>query len=131
MTQHDNQFANRFVVSGIDRVLTVQRPAVLAHLHSIRAHNPDATPHDVIRILERRYLTAVTTGGALVGASAVIPAVGVGASLALSTVETGGFLEASALFALDGGHLEPTGSYPTRTSKFEAAGFDPARVLAS
>ena len=99
MTQHDNQFANRFVVSGIDRVLTVQRPAVLAHLHSIRAHNPDATPHDVIRILERRYLTAVTTGGALVGASAVIPAVGVGASLALSTVETGGFLEASALFA--------------------------------
>ena len=99
MTQHDNQFANRFVVSGIDRVLTVQRPAVLAHLHSIRAHNPDATPHDVIRILERRYLTAVTTGGALVGASAVIPAVGVGASLALSTVETGGLLEASALFA--------------------------------
>lgn len=99
MTQHDNQFANRFVVSGIDRMLTVQRPAVLAHLHSIRAHNPGATPQDVIRILERRYLTAVTTGGALVGASAVIPAVGVGASLALSTVETGGFLEASALFA--------------------------------
>jgi hypothetical protein len=99
MTQPDNQFANRFVVSGIDRMLTVQRPAVLAHLHSIRAHNPDATPHEVIRILERRYLTAVTTGGALVGASAVIPAVGVGASLALSTVETGGFLEASALFA--------------------------------
>jgi hypothetical protein len=99
MTQPDNQFANRFVVSGIDRMLTVQRPAVLAHLHSIRAHNPDATPQEVIRILERRYLTAVTTGGALVGASAVIPAVGVGASLALSTVETGGFLEASALFA--------------------------------
>ncbi|GAB3607119.1 hypothetical protein GCM10027413_25280 [Conyzicola nivalis] len=91
--------ANRFVVGGIDRLLTVQRPAVLAHLHSIRAHNPDATPEQVIRILERRYLTAVTTGGALVGASAVIPAVGIGASLALSTVETGGFLEASALFA--------------------------------
>ena len=91
--------ANRFVVGGIDRLLTVQRPAVLAHLHSIRAHNPDATPEQVIRILERRYLTAVTTGGALVGASAVIPAIGIGASLALSTVETGGFLEASALFA--------------------------------
>ncbi len=91
--------ANRFVVGGIDRLLTVQRPAVLAHLRSIRAHNPDATPEQVIRILERRYLTAVTTGGALVGASAVIPAVGIGASLALSTVETGGFLEASALFA--------------------------------
>ena len=99
MTQPEIPQANRFVVSGIDRLLTVQRPAVLAHLHSIRSHHPDASPQEVIRILERRYLTAVTTGGALVGASAVIPAVGVGASLALSTVETGGFLEASALFA--------------------------------
>ena len=99
MTPQETPQANRFVVSGIDRVLTVQRPAVLAHLHSIRSRNPDATPEEVIRILERRFLAAVTTGGALVGASAVLPAVGIGASLALSTVETGGFLEASALFA--------------------------------
>lgn len=90
---------NRMVVSGIDRLLTVQRPVVLAHIRAIRAGRPDATPEQVIRTLERRYLAAVTTGGALVGASAVIPGVGVGASLALSTVETGGFLEASALFA--------------------------------
>jgi hypothetical protein len=91
--------ANRFVVGGIDRVLTVQRPVVLAHINSIRSRKPDATPAEVIRTLEKRYLAAVTTGGALVGASAVIPAVGVGASLALSTAETAGFLEASALFA--------------------------------
>jgi hypothetical protein len=90
---------NRMVVSGFDRLLTVQRPVVIAHLRSIRARRPHATPEDVIRILERRYLTAVTSGGALVGASAVIPAVGVGTSLALSAAETGGFLEASALFA--------------------------------
>jgi len=91
--------SNRMVVSGVDRLLTVQRPVVLAHLRAIRAGRPNASPEEVIRILEKRYLTAVTTGGALVGASAVIPGVGVGASLALSTVETGGFLEASALFA--------------------------------
>ena len=90
---------NRMVVNGIDRLLTVQRPVVLAHIRAIRAGRPDATPEQVIRTLEKRYLAAVTTGGALVGASAVIPGVGVGAALALSTVETGGFLEASALFA--------------------------------
>ncbi|MGV8884649.1 MAG: hypothetical protein ACOH1T_03545 [Microbacteriaceae bacterium] len=91
--------SSRFVVSGIDRVLTIQRPVVLAHLRAIRASKPNASPHDVILMLERRYLAAVTTGGALVGASAVIPAVGVGTSLVLSTAETAGFLEASALFA--------------------------------
>lgn len=91
--------ANQFVVTGIDRVLTVQRPVVIAHIRAIRAGRPNASPDDIIRTLERRYLTAVTTGGAMVGASAVIPAVGTGTSLALSVVETGGFLEASALFA--------------------------------
>ena len=87
------------VVRGIDRVLTVQRPVVLAHIRSIRKGKPQATADEIIAILERRYLTAVTTGGALVGASAAIPAVGTGTSLALSGVETAGFLEASALFA--------------------------------
>lgn len=88
-----------FVVRGIDRVLTVQRPVVLAHIRSIRRGHPHDSPEAIIRILERRYLAAVTTGGALVGASAAVPAIGTGASLALSGVETAGFLEASALFA--------------------------------
>jgi hypothetical protein len=91
--------ANPTLIRGIDRVLTVQRPVVLAHIRSIRHSNPNASPEQLIRILERRYLAAVTSGGALVGASAVVPGVGIAASLALSSVETAGFLEASALFA--------------------------------
>ncbi|MEY2850035.1 MAG: hypothetical protein RI885_2702 [Actinomycetota bacterium] len=87
------------VEKGLQKLLSVQRPLVLAHVRSIRKQHPDASPARVIQILERRYLAAVTTGGAAVGASAVIPGVGVGVSLALSGVETAGFLEASALFA--------------------------------
>ena len=75
------------VEKGIERLLSVQRPLVLAHVRSIRKHHPDASPAKVIQILERRYLVAVTGGGAAVGASAVIPGVGVGISLALSGVE--------------------------------------------
>lgn len=90
---------NPRVAGGVDRLMAVQRPLVLAHIRSIRTRRPDASPEQVVRILERRYLTAVTTGGAAVGASAAIPAVGTGTSLILSGVETAGFLEASALFA--------------------------------
>jgi hypothetical protein len=86
-------------VRGFDRLLTAQRPAVLAHVRSIRRQHPGATPEQVIRILERRYLAAVTTTGAGVGATAVIPGVGTVVSLALTGVETATFLEASALFA--------------------------------
>ncbi|WP_294181491.1 hypothetical protein [uncultured Schumannella sp.] len=87
------------VAHGIDKLLSIQRPVVLAHIRAIRRSRPGATPDELCRILERRYLTAVTSGGALVGASAAIPAVGVGTSLVLSGAETAGFLEASALFA--------------------------------
>lgn len=83
----------------LDRVLSVQRPVVLAHLRGIRLRNPDATTEEILRTLERRYLAAVTTGGAAVGATAVVPGIGTGVTLALSGVETVGFLEATALFA--------------------------------
>lgn len=88
-----------FVVRGLDRVLAIQRPLVLAHIRSIRLRHPGARPDEIVRMLERRYLAAVTTGGAAVGATAVIPGIGTGVTLALSGVETVGFVESTALFA--------------------------------
>ncbi|WP_394279690.1 hypothetical protein [Microbacterium sp.] len=88
-----------WMIRMLDRVLAVQRPAVLAHLRAIHRRHPDASTADLARILERRYLAAVTTGGAAVGATAVVPGVGTGMTLALSGAETVGFLEATALYA--------------------------------
>lgn len=87
------------VIRLLDRVLAVQRPVVVAHLRSIRLRHPDADNLQIVRMLERRYLAAVTTGGAAVGATAVVPGIGTGVTLALSGVETVGFLDATALFA--------------------------------
>ncbi|MGD8167910.1 hypothetical protein ACEXOS_011870 [Herbiconiux sp. P16] len=84
---------------NIDRLLSIHRPVVLAHLRSIRRLHPDASPHELLVILERRYVTAVTSGGAAVGASSMLPFIGTGISLGLSAVETAGFLESTALFA--------------------------------
>lgn len=42
---------------------------------------------------------------------------------------SGSVIEASTIFELQGGLLEATGSYPTRLSKFRAAGLDPVKVL--
>ncbi|GAA4670565.1 hypothetical protein [Frondihabitans cladoniiphilus] len=84
---------------GLNRVLVVQRPVVVSHIAMLRRRRPGATPADILKTLEREYLAAVTTGGAAVGASAVIPGVGMAVSLALSGAETAYFLEASALYA--------------------------------
>jgi hypothetical protein len=99
MTQADSGGLPPKVLAAIDRVIAVQRPVVLAHIRGVRNRHPLASPLEILKILERRYLTAVTTGGAAVGATAMIPAVGTGTALALSGAETVGFLEATALFA--------------------------------
>ncbi|AGW41038.1 hypothetical protein O159_09010 [Leifsonia xyli subsp. cynodontis DSM 46306] len=83
----------------LDRFLAIQRPAVVAHLRALRRRHPDATAVELARMLERRYLAAVTSSGAAVGATAVIPAIGTGVTLALSGLETAGFLESTALYA--------------------------------
>ncbi|WP_210479212.1 hypothetical protein [Naasia sp. SYSU D00948] len=87
------------VVKTFDGLMAVHRPLVLANIRRIRRRHPNATPEQLIRVLERDYLNAVTAGGAAVGASAAVPGVGTGASLVLSGAETAAFLEASALFA--------------------------------
>ncbi|HEY2645177.1 MAG TPA: ATPase, T2SS/T4P/T4SS family [Galbitalea sp.] len=42
----------------------------------------------------------------------------------------GSTIEASTIFAIQRGQLEPTGGYPSKTVKFRRAGLDPATVLA-
>lgn len=84
---------------SVDTLMGVHRPGVLAHLNGIRRRYPDATVEQLQWVLERRYLSAVTTTGAATGATAVIPAVGTVTALALSAAETVAFLEATALFA--------------------------------
>lgn len=81
------------------RAVEVQRPLVLANLRRLQKRHPNATAAQLAAKLERDYLVAVTSGGALVGGAAVVPGVGTVAALGLSAAATVGFLEATALFA--------------------------------
>ena len=49
--------------------------------------------------------------------------------LALSGAVNSGVIEASPIFSIRDGLLEPTGGHPTKLVKFQAAGLDPAVVL--
>ncbi|HVU74936.1 MAG TPA: hypothetical protein VHE83_18375 [Mycobacteriales bacterium] len=85
---------------GIDAAMRVQRPAVQRHIARVRARHPEATPNQVVGLLETHYQRLVAGIGAAAGASAAAPGLGTAAGLALNVAEISAFLEATSLFCL-------------------------------
>ena len=88
------------VLDLLDKAIDVQSALVRKNIARARQRNPEATPAEVIRSLERMYVSALTGTGAAVGGAAAAPGVGTGVALALSAGEAFSSLELSALFAL-------------------------------
>jgi hypothetical protein len=90
----------RMLDVALDKALAVQRPAVQSYLDRIRRRHPELSPADVVRQLERRYLTAVVGIGGASGAAAAVPGTGTAASLASGAAEVTAFVSATALYVL-------------------------------
>lgn len=86
--------------AAIDKAMAFPVSRVHAHVDSIRRKHPRATPEQVIRILEKRYLLAVSASGGAVGAVAAVPAIGTGTALVLTSGQVAGFIAASSLLGL-------------------------------
>lgn len=86
--------------TGVERALSIQQPAVDHHVARMRRSDPDGTPAEIIRSLEKQFLASVSAIGVASGGAAAAPGVGTVAGLALTGFEIGGVVEASALFAL-------------------------------
>ena len=84
----------------IYKAISVQRPVVLEYLRSLRRDKPDASPAELLRELDRRYVAAVTTTSTGVGLSAAIPGVGIPVALGLGVADLLFFYETSALYVL-------------------------------
>ncbi|MGW7443754.1 hypothetical protein [Kitasatospora sp. NPDC054795] len=90
----------RRVLDLLDKAIDLQTPLVRKNIARARQRNPEATPEQVIRNLERMYVSALAGTGAAVGGVAAAPGVGTGVALALSAGEVLSSFELSALFAL-------------------------------
>ncbi|GAA3489600.1 hypothetical protein [Streptomyces cremeus] len=88
------------VLALLDKAIAAQSLLVHKNIARARQRNPDATPEQVIRALERMYVSALTGTGAAVGGTAAAPGVGTGVALAMSAGEVFSSLELSALYAL-------------------------------
>ena len=88
------------LLGALEKAIDLQQSLVAGYVARQRRARPDATPAEIIEVLEKQYLRAATGTGAAVGGVAAAPGVGTVLALTLSGGETAVFLEATALFAL-------------------------------
>ncbi len=84
----------------IFKAIAVQRPVVLEYLRSLRRDNPNATPAELLKELDTRYVATVTVASTGVGASAAIPGVGIPIALGLGVADLLFFYETSGIYVL-------------------------------
>ncbi|MFF2270185.1 hypothetical protein ACFVTZ_18135 [Cellulosimicrobium cellulans] len=86
--------------AALDKAVTIPSHVIRAHVDGVRRRNPEASPAQIVRILEREYLLVIQAAGGAVGAAAAFPAVGTGVGIALTSSDIATFFASSAAFAL-------------------------------
>ena len=84
----------------LDKAVTVPSTSIHAHVATLRRRNPEATPAQIIGLLEKEYLRVVSAAGGAAGAAAAAPVGGTGVAVSLTAGDIAAFFAASAAFSL-------------------------------
>ncbi len=89
-TQLDDEEANL----DIEKAVSARHSIARKYVMRIRRRRPDATPAEVIKLLERHYSTSITAAGAAIAAGSIAAEVGIsfipGGSVAATGLKTAG-----------------------------------------
>ncbi|MGH3977049.1 MAG: hypothetical protein ACRDS9_27595, partial [Pseudonocardiaceae bacterium] len=61
------------LLRSLEKAINVQRAPAAGYVARLRRMRPDATPAEIIAVLEKRYLAVVTGAGAAAGGVAAAP----------------------------------------------------------
>lgn len=84
----------------LDKAVTIPSGSIHAHVATLRRRNPEASPAQIIALLEKEYLRVVSAAGGAVGAAAATPVGGTGVAVSLTAGDIAAFFAASAAFSL-------------------------------
>lgn len=90
--------AGTAVARAVERAASAGAGRSRALAERVARENPDASPADVVALLERRFRRRVSTASALVGLSAAVPGVGTGVAAVLTAANILTFLRTSTTF---------------------------------
>lgn len=94
----DFSFGRGLAADSFDSLLIDQQPLAVERVNRLRRVHPDKSPEELIKLLDKSYLSAVATSGAATGMAAAIPNGAVQAPVAV--VDLAVSLQASVLYVL-------------------------------
>ena len=86
--------------AALEKAVSIPSAKIHAHVQNLRRRNPEASPAQIIGLLEREYLLLVAGAGGVVGAAAAAPVIGTGIAMALTVSDIATFFATSAGFSL-------------------------------
>lgn len=97
--------AGRALITALDRAVGVQAGTIERYVSFLRSRNPDASPAQIQRLVDKHFRNLSTSTGAGVGATAAIPGIGFFTGAAAVGVESLVFIDTAAVYTVTSAHI--------------------------
>ncbi|TSE00156.1 hypothetical protein FOS14_10155 [Skermania sp. ID1734] len=100
VTNSDEQEQSAKLMVMFDRALVAAGDLMDTRISRLRSKHPDASTDQLMKKLERTYLSSVTSTGVATGGAAAVPGVGTAAALAMTAGDASWFMTATVAHVL-------------------------------
>ena len=95
----------RAFIGAVDKAVQLQTSTIRTYVDWLRRQNPDATPAEIQKLMDKHLKNTVTGTGAGVGAAAAVPGIGLFTDAAAVAGESVLFLDLAAFYAVASAYL--------------------------
>ena len=95
----------RAFIGAVDKAVQLQTSTIRTYVDWLRRQNPDATPAEIQKLMDKHLKNTVTGTGAGVGAAAAVPGIGLFTGAAAVAGESVLFLDLAAFYAVASAYL--------------------------
>lgn len=95
----------RALITALDRAVKMQTSAITGYVAWLRSKNPDASPAQIQKIMDKHFKTLASGTGASAGAAAAVPGIGFITGAAAVGADSLVFLDSAAFYTMASAHL--------------------------
>ncbi|WKD60944.1 hypothetical protein CCICO_04535 [Corynebacterium ciconiae DSM 44920] len=97
--------SGKMLIKALDHVVKMQASSITNYVNWLRKRNPEASPSDIQKMLDKHVTYLATGSGASAGAAAAVPGIGFITGAAAVGAESLVFLDAAAFYTMASAYL--------------------------